>query len=153
MSNLSADGVATGAQLETVNLDEIPSSASFREFLEAVPPGELRRINQLREPHATDIGWVSILCIPEIRLHCASPECGGPRIFRHQGEGVDLPPGVGNKNEFITFVCSNCQRNPKTFALYFTFPSRDDTSGACLKFGELPPYGSPTPPPPVDIVR
>jgi hypothetical protein len=45
---------------------------------------------------------------------------------------------------YLTYICSNCQETRKTFSLHIV---RDQmmTSGQCYKFGELPPYGPPTP--------
>jgi hypothetical protein len=124
--------------------DEMPISASFREFLESVPPGEARRIDNLRQLQVINGIEVASLPCPPLRLHCA--ECRGPRNFRREENwNPSAPPGVGNKDHFITYVCSNCQQSVKTFALRVSFPLRDGRSGACRKFGEFPPYGPPTP--------
>jgi len=46
----------------------------------------------------------------------------------------------------MRYVCSNCGKFEKTFALRISFPAINGSFGDCIKFGEIPPYGSPTPP-------
>ncbi len=58
---------------------------------------------------------------------------------------IDVPPGVGIVDKFLQYTCSNCAEREKTFALRIAFPLRNDKFGDCIKFGEIPTYGPPTP--------
>ena len=81
---------------------------------------------------------------PEIRLLCPDSACNGTRFFRFSDS---YKPSIGfDKHSFIyvTYRCSNCQNYHKTFALAAK-ATQNDTSGECFKFGELPPFGPPTP--------
>ena len=81
---------------------------------------------------------------PELFLHCASDVCNGQRYFRYTQGDKSLGMGVDTRQTFLTFTCDNCKKNQKTFALRIRVP-RDDNSGLCMKFGEWPPFGPPTP--------
>jgi hypothetical protein len=127
---------------------------SFAEFLESTPPGEIRRVKDLRVFYVSAVpipGRGAIptelanLSAPQIYLPCPSDECDGHRFFRVSQGNIDAPPGVGIADKFIQYTCSNCGKCEKTFALRLLFPLRDDPRGDCMKFGEIPAYGPPTP--------
>jgi hypothetical protein len=126
---------------------------SFAEFLESVPPGERRLVKDLRvfftahepAPHGTVIHHLARLSAPQISLHCPSDECNGPRFFRVIKGKIDAPPGVGVADKFMQYSCSNCGQRQKTFALHVEFPLMEERWGECIKFGEIPAYGPPTP--------
>jgi hypothetical protein len=56
-----------------------------------------------------------------------------------------VPPGTGIADRIVDFTCSNCGEGQKTFALRLFFPLSDGYFGDCIKFGEFPTYGPPTP--------
>jgi hypothetical protein len=113
-------------------MDHTPS---FVEFLQSCPPGEewiicdLIQLNKL-----TQIG------VDEICIECTSDACGGLRTFecvRHFE-----PPLVADSDNysFSRFMCRNCRRSFKTFAVRFKI--QDDSSfGPILKLAEDPPFG------------
>jgi hypothetical protein len=116
------------------------TTVSFSEFLENVPPGQGRRVVNIR--HLSPVNGNGYLVIPQIELHCG--ECDGIRTFRC-GQRMDVF-GTGAMNMFLGYTCSNCAEYTKTFSLRVLFHEMTDYYGDCVKFGEIPPYGSPTPP-------
>lgn len=119
---------------------------SVSDFLETCPPNQLTHISDLAERKvAPNVGWADVMRTPEIQLHCGSDSCNGVRFFRCvSGSGKCL-----NKNYqfiYVTYRCSNCQDNEKTFALGVKLDTDEKPTGELYKFGELPPFGPPTPP-------
>jgi hypothetical protein len=117
----------------------------FAAFLESVPPSALQPIKQVRvvtsQPNGTRI---AAIYTPELFLHCPSDVCNGQRYFRYKSGSKSIGLGVDRVQTFLTFVCDNCKRTGKTFALWIRTP-RDDNSVECMKYGEAPTFGPPTP--------
>jgi hypothetical protein len=116
------------------------SSMPFDKFLESVRPGETKRVADVRLVGAVDHD--ACLRIPQLNLHCE--ECDGIRPFQCS-QSLEVAPGAGITDVFMEYVCANCGKYQKTFALRFSFPATDDHFGDCVKFGEIPAYGLPTP--------
>lgn len=120
---------------------------SISDFLEGFPPNQLTHISDLAEhTYVTNIGMSTVMRTPEIQLHCPSDSCNGIRFFRCvSGQGKRLKE---QKFEFIyiAYRCSNCQENEKTFSLAVKLDKAAAPTGEIYKFGELPPFGPPTPP-------
>lgn len=115
-----------------------PEPVTFAEFLTAVPPGAGRVVID-----AFEIEALARLIAPDIRLHCDNEHCGGERTFRASPRVYEL--GVSGGHEFVTYTCSNCGVNLKTYALSAHRPREFERAGWLVKFGELPPYGPHTP--------
>ena len=119
---------------------------NMAEFLESIPPSNLTRIVDLTDRITHPSGgyaWHD-LNTPEIQLHCPNDTCNGSRFFRCTN---DIKPRVEDYTYsycYITYRCWNCQKEAKTFSLAAR-RDKDAESGGCYKFGELPPYGPPTP--------
>ncbi|MBO9644714.1 MAG: hypothetical protein J7603_16490 [Pseudacidovorax sp.] len=119
---------------------------SISDFLEDFPPNQLTHISDISEhKFVTNIGFANVMRTPEIQLHCPSDSCNGVRFFRCvSGQGKRL------KEQFefiyITYRCSNCQEHEKTFSLAVKLDTDEMPTGELYKFGELPPFGPPTPP-------
>ena len=146
MSDETGSAAPTGTNAESVTANEQPSM-SFAEFLESVPPGELRGVKSLRAFNLSSVGTrqatqAAYLSIPQLSLHCTI--CNGDRVFRCS-QGSRVADGAGVSDIFLLYSCSNCGECQKTFALRAFFPERDSPSGKCMKFGEIQAYGSPTP--------
>jgi hypothetical protein len=144
MSGEASKAASTGASPDSMAVQ--PNSTSFAEFLTSVPPGEMRRVERLREFHLLP-GFTThsaLLSTPELFMHCTSQECNGDRVFRSLKPEVTA--GAAVSDTFVQYICSNCSRFQKTFALRVTFFDINDLSGNCIKFGEIPPFGPPTPP-------
>lgn len=127
---------------------EAEPSIPFAEFLESVPPAQMRSVGDVVERKYSPGSGNSYyeITTPEILLHCPDDICNGPRIFRFK-DGDRVLRGTQNKAlTYLTYVCSNCRRTTKVFSLYVSnADTDDDTSGSCYKFGEHPSYGPPTP--------
>src|SRR6266700_4148723 len=76
----------------------------FATFLESIPPGSLRPIDDLFENRPGPYGDRWYVRSPEIQLHCPSETCGGTRIF--QSGDISLSEG-GLQNIFTTYFCRN----------------------------------------------
>jgi hypothetical protein len=120
-----------------------PEPITFAEFLEGVPPSQMVKTTNLwsRERYSSGTPYHG-LQTPQLQVHCTSQACNGLRFFRFKDGGT-----VFSKDDtietFLTYVCSNCQETLKRFSLFAV--REDEGSGKCYKFGELPPYGPPTP--------
>ncbi|MFN8523208.1 MAG: hypothetical protein U0821_08905 [Chloroflexota bacterium] len=131
---------------ETIHQDETP--LAFSEFLESVPPGAVIPISDLTKARyymgsLKPTGYQ--IATPELQLHCSDAACNGIRFFRPStGSYPDIPDKFFHFF-YLTYICSNCQRVMKHFSLAAQ-RNIDAESGSCMKFGELPPYGPPTPP-------
>lgn len=117
---------------------ELPS---FATFLQSTPPNQIATVRDLLEHRVSSAGIVSyVLRYPEIRVNCST--CEGERYFR-LGRQEDRVEPARWAFCFATYVCSNCRKESKTFALGAIQGSGD--IGDCFKFGESPPFGPPTP--------
>ena len=79
-----------------------------------------------------------------LELHCENESCAGARLF--QPKTSEYSPQVSidkSKDIFVEYVCRNCHRNLKTYALAI-FCDRT-LNGRVYKYGEMPPFGPPTP--------
>lgn len=110
----------------------------FAEFLESTPPTITAKIEDMASKE-----HVAYLFTPQIQLHCPSDSCNGTRFFRYSGQRI-LLGSEEFKKCFLTYLCSNCRKTFKTFSLEF-YVAEDNHSGSCMKFGEYPVYGPPTP--------
>ncbi|MGO8917465.1 MAG: hypothetical protein ACLQJR_16280 [Stellaceae bacterium] len=125
--------------------EEAPTAISLAEFLESVPQDQDRIVTNLFtwERLVEGAAPVRLLDTPEIRLHCSSDKCNGPRFFRASRPKTAISD-EHYTNVFTGYVCSNCRASVKIFALAAQADD-DGPGGHCRKFGEFPPYGPPTP--------
>jgi len=119
---------------------ETPTPLSLSEFLETSPSDIFRDISNLFK-YPAGLNNLAVLNTTEISLHCSNEICEGVRQFRPEGtnhvsEGWDY--------EFVKYVCKNCGKTLKIFALALIRNGKD-TSGRASKLGEIPPFGPPTP--------
>jgi hypothetical protein len=114
--------------------DEVPA-ATFAVFLESYAPGSRARIADV----LTDTLVVSA---PELQLHCESERCGGERVF-HCREGATPRVTSAVTTRFLWYMCRNCGKSPKVFALFII--RADDGPHTVVKLGELPTFGPPLP--------
>jgi hypothetical protein len=115
------------------------------EFLETVPPDAAKHVSDLGRAQALrglrpDESYS--LNQPELQLHCSSELCGGTRIFTAPGSEKYLPQDEPSFH-FLQYVCRNCRRSTKTFALYAR--GQAGGSGLAMKLGEIPTFGPPVP--------
>jgi hypothetical protein len=121
------------------------AAISFREFLERVPPGTFSVVSDLggEKVYQPAGNYLAPLAMPEITLHCGTEDtCGGNRLFK---TNASLMFGKNaQKLVFVTYVCKNCSKVEKTFALWIMV-GEDLKSGCAMKYGEHPSFGPPTP--------
>ena len=110
---------------------------AWRVFLEATPPNVPVKIAGLlgrHHPHVVDNP--KSIRSPEIELFCEND--GGPRFFRTSLEHVFVKH---REFAFVSYLCRNCGKRGKTFALLID-PS-DDLDVEVMKLGEFPPFAAP----------
>jgi len=127
-------GVATSEFIKGEDQEAI----SLQDFLEMVHLRESRKISGLAE---TDhIGWV--LASPDISLFCSDPSCNRIQNFRRSDPDV-ARLGERTQDFIIHYLCKNCERTVKTFALRQI--RRTSYYGTLMKIGEFPAFGPPLP--------
>lgn len=115
----------------------------FPDFLESTPPYTLEAIAGLfDEKNMLTSGTRYRLSDIDIQLHCENESCQGVRFFEVIGERVWIY-GEERHHRFISYVCRNCRKSLKTYALVVKHSA--DMTGEATKFGELPYFGTPTP--------
>jgi hypothetical protein len=120
---------------------------TFGEFLESHPPNQLARIAKVDEWYAKQhsTGNYQGISAPEIQLHCPDDACNGVRFFRCISRPAGLQRG-SFVNDYLTYLCWNCQRTEKVFSVAVRWDNGGHVeSGDAMKFGEIPPFGPPTP--------
>jgi hypothetical protein len=121
----------------------VKSVATVKEFLETVHPNNFTHVKAaLMEVRFQGRQQYSkVLTIPELRLPCVT--CKGERTFRRDGEHHSLS-GKSPHQFFLTFTCSDCKEQHKTYAL--RVQELDDANAALMfKFGERPSFGTAVP--------
>lgn len=124
---------------------EKPQPVPFAEFLEATPPGQLKKVSGLLTRKHSQGGSYYELVTPELSLHCTTESCNGTRFFRFSDGDRIVRDADKHTLTFFTYICSNCRRGRKVFALHAFADGDPITSGSCIKFGENPSFGPPTP--------
>lgn len=138
--------MSTDKQAADGSVQEEPSSSTLADFLESVPPNQALHISDLSQHvYRSDVGRnANEICLPELQLHCSNEACNGTRFFRCTSKPPILTDG-SHKFFYLTYRCSNCQDTQKTFSLAARIFESGSSIGECYKFGELPPFGPPTP--------
>lgn len=120
---------------------------TFCEFLESHPPNQPTRIAKVEGWYSrqNSAGNYQGIFAPEIQLHCPNEACNGVRFFRC----ISLPARLSRGsfvNDYLTYRCWNCQKTEKVFSVAVRWDEGDYLeSGNAIKFGEIPPFGPPTP--------
>src|SRR6185312_6205249 len=117
---------------------------AFAEFLQSCPPGVSEELADICETEKTSSYNHRMVAEPDIQLHCPDDNCQGTRFFRCTSSHVYLND-KGWKFGYLTYVCRNCRKTSKTFALAILPKDNQSSNGTAYKFGELPPFGPPTP--------
>ena len=126
---------------------EEPVPMSLVDFLESIPPNQLVAISDLASREFRDEYGrkVDQVCTPDLQLHCPNDACNGTRFFRCVNQKKPVLPERDYNFFYLTYLCSNCQDTKKTFSLTAKVDWEESASGQAYKFGELPPFGPPTP--------
>jgi hypothetical protein len=131
---------------ETTTTEPPPT---FRKFLESSPPNQLKFVADASAVEHRGGRAYYELNTPDLYLHCDQAICSGLRMFRFTSGSRTFK---GPKCEtFFRYQCSNCKDTVKLFTLHFDFgteagsPETEVFPGKVYKFGEMPPFGPPTP--------
>lgn len=109
-----------------------------QELLEKIAPGKAVLVSDFE---ATDRQGTARVRTPEITLHCK--ECGGDRFFAPTAQSAFVGDRKSN-DSFLTYMCRNCRKSFKTFALGALYDS-EAKGWTVFKYGEDPSFGPPTP--------
>ena len=115
---------------------------TLREFFETQPPGSIVTVDANLQEDPRVVGVLAVW--PDIILHCEQDVCSGPRMFTAV-TGSSQQKLNTTENKFVSYRCRNCQISSKTFALKLTVGKETALPVRMFKFGELPPFGPPTP--------
>ena len=122
---------------------------TMSEFLENTPPNKTAYISDLVvwENMGLYPGQQARLRKPNLNLHCSTDSCNRIMTFRHFFPESDNEILAENnwRYLYISYQCSNCQKERKVFSLAAIVYRNGKPQGQCYKFGELPPYGPPVP--------
>jgi hypothetical protein len=113
---------------------------TFKAFLEGTPPDTYVHVTDLRLANND-----RYLETPDIEMFCESSSCSGLRIFR----AGEILGQTSWRNEFLRYTCRNCGTRNYIFAIAFlleVWPTTTSPGRAkCLKYGQQPSFGPPTP--------
>jgi len=119
----------------------------LRKFLESHPPGGVVAVSHMTQGSVAATQSRTFI-YPQIVLHCQNEECGGLRNF----SPVESYQPLNNDwlNIFLTYICRNCGKFSKIFALRIRHTSEAD--GEAIKLGEWPLYGPLVPPRVISLI-
>ena len=133
----------------------MPEPISLAQFLLTCPPGNTRSVKFKRTAARIEVGRRAETTmefeLPRLSMHCSN--CDGDRIFR-PSESYDpiLPKESSSEDDFLTYVCPNCEEAWKTFS--FRLKRVGDTLVCeAYKFGEHPPFGTKIPSRVITLIR
>lgn len=124
---------------------EEPSVLTTADFLESIPPNQLRKISDLSRRVYRKRGYVDEFNATELQFHCPNDKCNGTRFFRFLDQYAPTLTEKSYRYFYLIYRCSNCQQFDKIFSLAAKIDSEEEATGECFKFGETPPFGPPTP--------
>ena len=109
-------------------------------FLTDVPPGQHRTVTDLAHRRNGAGGQkYAAFHAPPIVLYCSHSACQGDRVFRCAEIHTSQIEVDHLYRSFEVFLCSNCQRQVKTYAIEYVL--RNGLQGDVVKLGEEPPFG------------
>jgi hypothetical protein len=132
------------SQIKNAADEEPPKSITFVEFLESRPPSQMDDVIALFGVETSPAGRRYLqLRTPDLKLYCSTEICAGVRVFRRI---EDLEVIEGETSLFLSYLCSNCQKQKKIYSLHVVPKEpRFQNAGRCYKYGELPMFGPHTP--------
>ncbi len=118
---------------------------TLEDFLMTSPPGTELAIRVQAFEYQSSFPTTRLQVeLNDIQLHCASESCKGIRFFAPSAEYLYIDGDHGSfENHFLTYVCRNCGKTLKLYAISFALVNRQNAN--VIKVGEWPAFGSPTP--------
>src|SRR5712692_6939278 len=123
---------------DTAEKNEARPKKKFTEFLESTPPNVEEEILELCEHR----GYWQVIS-PDLQLYCSTEACQGMRFFQCESSEAYTEPNKW-RNGFMKYVCRNCRRTVKTYALMVR-QQNNYNYGTAIKLGEFPPFWPPVP--------
>ena len=124
---------------------ESPEEAiTLQEFLASFGPNKVFLVNNLARAYSNSSPQYNS---NDIELFCDNERCQGVRYFKYDAGGREFYSDSWIF-EFIEYICRNCQKTRKRFALSMSCDKRRNGEfffGRAWKLGEYPPFGPPTP--------
>ncbi len=119
---------------------ETPAPVSWVDFLQTQPPGSVVAVTDAIIKDTYENFYPKA---PELQMFCPEDTCNAYMFFAKE-ESFGRVTKDEWKFDYMRYVCRNCRKYTKTFALAFKMNS--PTSAEAYKFGELPHFGPPVPP-------
>ena len=134
------------------------SELTWLDFLLECPPGEMRVLRDVVARETRDKNRAHWVQAPDLLLHCPNEDCEGlryygcanihelPRIrFSYREDESEI---LEWHSFWMEYICRNCLRTRKTFAIRVRrSPGQDMDADALelevVKVGELPPFAAP----------
>jgi hypothetical protein len=116
---------------------------TLKAFLESTPPEVYEDVADAFGHESGGYGGRWVLNNPDLLLHCHTEECNGLRFYRCKENQVYVSE-KGWHLGFLTYLCRNCQKTLKYYALSVNRHS-DNSPGRVYKVGEIPVFGPPVP--------
>jgi hypothetical protein len=116
----------------------------WAKFLASSPPDSPAEISNLCRRSSTSPNASWAVGTPDLLLYCDSEECQGLRFFECK-DGTTWILSAQWKHEFMNYVCRNCRKTVKTYAVKVRQKEANSSSGWATKLGEIPPFGPHTP--------
>lgn len=135
---LMTDDAKPGQNPKIAKSDAIP----LRSFFERHPPGSPALVHAMPQPSRNLHGHLRV-ALPDVMLHCSSESCSGPRLHSSKDDW-QVRPGTDDL-DFISYICRNCGKGKKTYAVQGVFDEVLAEPATLQKFGEIPGFGPPTP--------
>ncbi len=115
---------------------------TLEELFTTIHPNKEVEISIVAPQRDGTYGRQFYLVLPDIELFCDNDKCKGFRHYRSIAYDIIVSAHSADKR-FITYICKNCDRSTKTFAVSFIY--RNEKSGTAIKLGEIPQFGSTLP--------
>jgi hypothetical protein len=124
------------------------NSPTFAEFLTETPLLAVRPVQVSPTAQHGNYGVRHSIKLPVLQLHCPHKTCQGTRHFDPaDGDGLFLGRFKPNEwfDQLVDYVCRNCRRTQKTYAVRYRLAALDAKVTEMVKFGEIPAFGDPRP--------
>ena len=134
----------------TTNTGQLqPDTVTLAEFLEGIPPGRSVRLSpdkfQKKWPSVAGGTPYLVTNIPQLSLYCGDSACERVQFFKISRTDAELTIRKGSNESFLWYVCRNCGKTYKVFAVRFALAVVETNGVVAYKFGETPQFGPPLP--------
>jgi hypothetical protein len=135
----------SAARTESDTAESPEEAITLQEFLASFGPNKVFLINNLARVYSNS---ARLYNDDDIELFCDNERCQGVRSFKFETGRTEIRSDRSWSFEFFDYVCRNCQKTCKKFALAMSWDKRRNGAFCfrrAVKLGEYPPFGPPTP--------